>query len=135
MNLRATSDFRPGNFAKLEALIVPRIIKAIGNGTAAVATEAEAIVPVDTGELRGSIGTTVAWEGQQVNGSVQATAPHSAYVEFGTGIAGASSAGAGQGITYSPTWPGMPAQPYLRPALDTGRPAILSAFRDEGFEV
>lgn len=135
MNIRATSDFRPGSFAKLEALIVPRIIKAVGSGAAAVATEAKVLVPVDTGELQASIGTTVAWEGQQVNGTVQAVAPHASYVEFGTGIAGAASSGAGSGIAYSPTWKGMPAQPYMRPALDTGRPAILSAFRDEGFEV
>jgi hypothetical protein len=65
---------------------------------------------------------------------VQATSPHAAYVEFGTGQRGAASAGAGNG-PYSETWPGMPAQPYLRPALDTARPAILGAFARRGFRV
>jgi hypothetical protein len=87
---------------------------------------------VDTGELQASIGTATNWEGQRVTGSVSASAKHAAYVEFGTGIRGAASPGAGPG-PYSPTWPGMIAQPYLRPSIDSSHDAILGAFKDEGF--
>ena len=132
MNIRASSSFRPGNLAAFEAKLVPRIIAAVGKGTGIVADEARAIVPVDTGELQASIGTVTTWEGQRVTGSVQAKAPHAGYVEFGTGIRGAASTGAGP-FPYSPTWPGMPAKPYLRPAIDMSHGAILEAFKDEGF--
>lgn len=133
MNIRASAQFSPGNFAKLESLIVPKIIAAEQKATAEVLTEALAIVPRDTGELASSGQTEVAWEGQQVTGSVTFTAPHAAYVEFGTGIRGAASPGAGP-VDYSPTWPGMPAQPYLRPALDTAKPAIIDAYVEQGFK-
>lgn len=115
--------------------IVPQLVDAVTEACAAVADEAEAIVPVDTGELKSSIGIgTVSLEGTTVQGTVQATAPYAAYVEFGTGVRGAASPGAGEG-PYSESWPGMPAQPYLRPALDTARPAILEAFAKRGFRV
>jgi hypothetical protein len=54
---------------------------------------------------------------------------HAAYVEYGTGIRGAESAGAGP-YPYSPTWAGMPAQPYLRPALDIAKDEVRQAFKD-----
>jgi HK97 gp10 family phage protein len=77
---------------------------------------AQSIVPVDTGELRDS-GQVV------VNGThaaVEFTAGHAIYVEYGTGRRGAASPGAGPG-PYNPNWPGMRAQPYLRPAFDQQR--------------
>lgn len=115
--------------------VVPRLAKAIEQSQAVVADEARAIVPVDTGELQSSIGTgPVELVGSTVSGTVEATAGHAAYVEFGTGQRGAASAGAGAG-PYSPSWPGMPAQPYMRPALDTARPAILGAFAAQGFKI
>jgi HK97 gp10 family phage protein len=132
VNIRASSNFKPGNLAAFEAKLVPRLISAVGKGTGIVADEARAICPVDTGELQASIGATVAWVGQQVTGAVAATAKHAAYVEFGTGVRGSAAAGAGP-YPYSPAWPGMPAKPYLRPAIDTSHAAILDAFREEGF--
>ena len=132
MNIRASSTFKPGNLSAFEAALVPRIIAAVGKGTDVVANEARAICPVDTGELQASIGATVAWVGQQVTGAVAATAKHAAYVEFGTGVKGSGSPGAGP-YPYDPEWPGMPAQPYMRPALDHSHGAIVQAVRDEGF--
>ena len=32
-------------------------------------------------------------------------------------------------------WVGHEAQPYMRPALDTARPAILEAFAKRGFKI
>lgn len=115
--------------------VVPALVGAVTEAAEAVAEEAQAIVPVDTGELRDSIGIgPVALIGNAVQGSVQATSPHAAYVEFGTGQRGAASAGAGAG-PYSESWPGMPAQPYLRPALDSALPVIYLAFHKRGFKV
>ena len=59
---------------------------------AAIAERAVEFVPVDTGELRGSISQQKRGEGW----AVVASAPHAAYVEYGTSK--------------------MAAQPYLRPA-------------------
>lgn len=134
MNFRATSTFKPVDIARIMQRVVPAAVAAITEGAEAVAAEAQTIVPVDTGELRDSIGVgPVALVGNEVQGSIEATAPYAAYVEFGTGQRGAASPGAGAG-PYSDTWPGMTAQPYLRPALDTARPAILDAFVKRGFK-
>jgi HK97 gp10 family phage protein len=89
---------------------------------------AEAIVPVDTGQLQESGSTGVEWQGKAVVGYVQFNAPYAAYVEFGTGIRGAASPGAGP-YEYTMSWPGMRAQPYLRPALDSSRGDVLDAIR------
>jgi HK97 gp10 family phage protein len=74
---------------------------------------AQGLVPVRTGQLKDSGHV-------ETNGPTAAVvfdSPHAAFVEFGTGIRGAASPGAGD-VEYSSTWPGMAAQPYLRPAYD-----------------
>jgi HK97 gp10 family phage protein len=135
MNFKAQSTFTPVDISRAMQTIVPKLVIATQQGAEAVASEAQAIVPVDTGELRDSIGVgPVELVGQSVRGYVEATSAHAAFVEFGTGQRGAASAGAGDG-PYSPSWPGMPAQPYMRPALDIGRPAILAAYERQGFKV
>ena len=135
MNFKATSTFTPVAISRAMQSVVPRIVAAVEESQGAVASEAQAIVPVDTGELQSSIGPgPVELVGSVVRGTVEANAPYAAYVEYGTGQRGAASAGAGAG-PYSPNWPGMPAQPYMRPALDTARPAILDAFAKQGFKV
>lgn len=135
MNFKAESRFVPVDLVKLQSLIVPKLVAAVTEGAEAVSTEAQAIVPVDTGQLRDSIGVgTVELVGTTVQATVEATAPHAAFVEFGTGIRGASSAGAGAG-PYSETWPGMTAIPFMRPALDTARGDILAAYEKQGLKV
>lgn len=115
--------------------LVPRIVNAIEESQEAVVSEAQTICPVDTGELVASIATgPIEVKGTVVTGTVEATAPYAAYVEWGTGIRGAASLGAGPG-PYSPSWPGMASQPYMRPALDTAQPAIRAAFAKQGFKV
>jgi HK97 gp10 family phage protein len=85
--------------------------------------EAQAIVPVRTGALRDSIGWSVADEDPIIVGTVSATMPYAGYVEWGTGRRGAESPGHGP-YPYTMTWPGMVAQPYMRPAVDTARGEI-----------
>ena len=128
VNLRATSSFRAGDFARLEQLLVPRLLDGIRAATMATLGAAEAIVPVDTGQLQESGSTGVEWQGRAVVGFVQFTAPWAAFVEFGTGARGAASPGAGP-YEYTMSWPGMRAQPYLRPALDSSRGDVLDAIR------
>ncbi len=88
---------------------------------------AQGYVPVDTGNLRESITVSVEETGSTVVGRVSTDVEYAAYVEYGTGMRGMESAGAGAG-PYNPNWPGMPAQPYMRPALDEARGAIKEIF-------
>ena len=135
MNFRAESTFKPVDLSRIMQRIVPALVEAVTDGCTAVVGEAQAIVPVDTGELKDSIHTaSVELVGNAVRGNVVADAPHAGFVEFGTGQRGAASPGAGP-YPYSPSWPGQMAQPYMRPALDTARPAITAAFAKRGFQV
>lgn len=129
IRLTATATFTPGDIPGVVSRIVPQLAGAVNAGTQAVYEESQVLVPVDTGELKAS-GHVVEAEddGQAVSGQVVYDAEHAAFLEFGTGIRGAASAGAGADVSYSPTWPGMAAQPYARPGLDSARPAILDAF-------
>lgn len=147
MNIRASADFKPGNYAAFEAQIVPRIIAATRAATAAVAVEARALCPVDSGELQGSIGTEVVLSRQEVDGAIFAAAPYAAFVEYGTGLVGeAAPHGAlpTQGVPYTgnwvydykrQNWRGMPAHPFLRPAVDGSFGVIMDSYRAQGFVV
>ncbi len=121
-NIRATATFTPrGNVGQfISSVIAPANLAALADVAAIVLLEAQAIVPVDTGELRDSGHVDVRETAASAVADVIFDAGHAAYVEYGTGIAGASSPGAGP-YPYSATWPGMRAQPYLRPALDNMR--------------
>lgn len=134
MNFRANSTFRAGSFSALEARIVPRAIAAVTNGTDAVFQLSQEFVAVDTGELKDSGTQEVTWVGTVVRGTIYYSSEHAGYVEFGTGIRGSGSPGAGAG-PYNLDWPGMVAQPYIRPAIDAGRAKIISSFADQGFKV
>lgn len=92
-----------------------------------IAEEAVNTVAVDKGDLRDSIEA----EQAQVNGNivealVTAGTDHAFFVEYGTGIRGANTDPSGN-VHRDPNWPGMAAQPYVRPALDTKRSDVLAA--------
>jgi HK97 gp10 family phage protein len=129
MNFRAQSTFKAGDFSRLEALLVPKLLAGAQAAADIVYEESQVLVPVDTGELHDTADTSVEWTGKTVQGYVVYPAPYAAYVEFGTGRRGAASAGAGP-YPYSESWAGMVAQPYLRPALDTTRGQVLAAFKE-----
>ncbi len=133
MKLHATSTYTPRSTAGqfIETNVTPGVIAAVEASDQLVLQESQMLVPVDTGELKAS-GSVLPVEstGKTVSGGVVYTAGHAGYVEYGTGIRGASSPGAGP-YPYSSTWAGMPAQPYLRPALDTAREAIRGLFRSQ----
>lgn len=129
MNLRANSTVKFADFARLEEIIVPKLLAAADTGAKAVYDESQIQVPVDTGELKQSGSYRTSWEGKRVSGFVEYDAAHAAFVEFGTGSRGASSTGSGP-FPYTLSWNGQPAQPYLRTALDQCKDKIIAGFTD-----
>ncbi len=92
MNFRASSRFRFIDPVTLANRYIPVLSKAVHEGCVAVAIEAKALCPVDTGELEASIHTSaVEFYGGMLTGSVIADAPHSQFVEFGTGLRGSGT--------------------------------------------
>lgn len=124
-SLNAHAQFTPrssaGQFVKVAVL--PSIVAAMQRITDAVVTEAKALCPVDTGDLQDSIEGAITVTEKTVVASISAGMDYAGYVEFGTGIRGAESPGAGP-YPYNPTWPGMVAQPYMRPAIDSVKDTI-----------
>lgn len=129
MNFRAQSTFSGLNLAVAQAAFEQAARLSVEQGAEIVLEEAEAIVPVDTGDLRNAGHVEILAAGAQPSAAVVFDSDHAAFVEYGTGIRGAASAGAGDG-PYDPNWPGMTAQPFLRPSLDSSRSAIVEVFRD-----
>ncbi len=145
MNIRANATFKAGDFARLESLLVPRLIAAVDAATELVLGASQQLVPVDTGDLVSSGGREVQWKGQKVTGSVSYTSAHASFVEFGTGLIGSGTypyplPESGVPITGSwiydykhQNWKGHIAQPYLRPALDLSHDGIIAGFLGRGF--
>lgn len=128
MNLRASSTFRAGDFTRLEALLVPKLIAGATTGANAVLAISQERVPVDTGYLRDSGGTSVEWTGHKVVGYISYGAYYAAYVEFGIRQRGAAGEWAGP-YSYS-EGTGFAGFGYMRGALDQGRGQVLTAFRE-----
>lgn len=130
MKLTSHSVYQPREGGRF---VTAKVVEGIRNGiqewTGNVLDTARQLVPVDTGELKESGRVTVAETGKTVAAAVSFDADHAMFVEFGTGVRGAASAGAGDG-PYSTTWKGMPAQPYLRPAFEEHRNAAQSMTRE-----
>jgi len=115
---------------------VSRVAAGAANGVNAslklIYDRSQELVKVKTGELKSSGKIIEASEKDgKSTGSVVYTAAHAGYNEFGTGIRGSSSAGASDRVTYSPTWPGMAASPFMRPAADESRQAIKAQMRQD----
>lgn len=132
MSLRATATFRPrdgfGRF--VDTVIGPAVQMAVQESCDLIESRAKGYCPVDTGALQGSITSEVEQLPATIRGTVAPHMDYAAYVEYGTGQRGAASAGAGAG-PYNPHWPGMAAQPYMRPALDESRDDVRAIFADD----
>ena len=128
MDFRAQSSFSGLNLAVAQAAFEQAARLSVEQGAEAVLETAEAIVAVDTGALResGHVELVVS-SGPRPGAAVVFDEPYAAYLEYGTGERGAASEGAGPG-PYTPGWPGMASQPYLRPSLDIERPHIVEIF-------
>ena len=133
MGLSASASYQStGAASSIVARVAAAAAQGVANWAQSVLTDALQIVPVDTGQLRDSGHLETASDGEGVAVQVVFDAPYAVYVEFGSGIRGAESAGAGPG-PYSPTWPGAAAQPFVRPAADAHRddaqPTVADAIR------
>lgn len=138
----ASVKFTRGNLDGLLAKVGTGLYDGVSQAAKAIEDEAKQLCPVDTGALQASIDTEITRGIQNmvaggslsnsmfgVTARVAPHQPYAAYVEFGTGVRGQESAGAGPG-PYNPNWKGMRAQPYMRPALDHNRdsaPATIAA--------
>ena len=129
MGLSARAQFAPrGDLGRfVAARVTPGVVASVTAACTMIQQAAQGYCPVDTGALRESIAVSVEESGSTVVGKVSTDVEYAAYVEYGTGMRGMESAGAGEG-PYNPNWPGMPAQPYMRPALDEARGAIKEIF-------
>lgn len=119
MKFSAKATFRPRSSAGqfIQSYINPGVVASVEAVAQRIFDLSQDFVPVRSGELKASGKVVIDDSGKTAVGTVVYTAEHAPYVEFGTGIAGAASAGAGPG-PYRNDWPGMVAQPYLRPAMD-----------------
>jgi len=127
MNFRAKSTFRAGDFARLEAQLVPKLITGATAAAAAVLEISQSRVPVKTGRLKSSGSYSVTWSGQRVSGLITYSAPYSAFVEFGIRQRGAAGEWAGP-FSYS-EGTGFAGFGFMRGALDIGRQQTVYAFR------
>ena len=142
MGMQARATFKGADFSRLENIVRQKVYDAVTDGTVAVLEESRRSVPVDTGDLAKSGQHIVEYKGYySVVGYVSYDAPWAAFVELGTGIRGMGTypyalpqegvpfTGAWQYDFRNQGWIGHAAQPYLRPALDFARDAIMDAFK------
>lgn len=119
----STSTFTPCNISAILARIDAAVQQSGQVWANRVLASAQAYCPVRTGNLRASGGVVESQDGKRFTAAVVFTAPYAPYVEFGYGIRGAASPGAGPGPYGSR--PGAAAQPFLRPAWDEHRDAAI----------
>ena len=122
--------------------------KAVGRGIQTVRAEAVLLCPVDTGELRGSIMTTVEDDSEgNATGTVYTNKEYAPYVEFGTGPVGQSEHDGispdvsvqyrQKGWSYlndEGEWQytnGQPAQPFLYPALKNNEERVTKQIKED----
>lgn len=142
--LFATSSFTPGASPRqiLEVAIIAKIFGKVKAAQAVVVDHARSIAPKETGELVESISAREPVDTyQEIIGEVVAEAGHASFVEFGTGLKGAGTypyplpkegvpiTGAWVYDYKKQNWVGMPARPFMRPALDVSRAEVLAEFK------
>jgi HK97 gp10 family phage protein len=125
--ISAKAQFTPrgalGRF--IPAVITPAVVASVQAAVDSIQQTAQLYCPVDTGALRDSITTEVNETGSTVVGKVGPHMPYADYVEYGTGQRGDPSAP----YAHVEDKKGQVAQPYMRPALDESKGAILDLFK------
>jgi hypothetical protein len=136
----AVALFTPGDTRRaLDIYVQVSLFAKVRRAQQIVVDEAKSICPIRTGELAESIhAVEPEIADNQIVGRIVADAPHAAFVELGTGLRGAGTYPGPlpqQGVPITGSWvydyrnqgwPGMPSQPYMRPALDLARSAVLA---------
>lgn len=93
--------------------------KGLERGAKKIQKNAKYLAPVKTGQLRNSIKTKSQTTQDGAKAQVYTNLEYAPYVEFGTGVRGASShveKPEETDIHYNARWMGQRAQPYLTPA-------------------
>lgn len=110
--------------------------KAVAKGVELAAKkvqgDAKDLTPVDTGQLRNSINTSVEEKDNMIIGKVFTNVEQAAYVEFGTGQRGKASnieSKKEMDISYREDWAGMAAQPYMYPAIKQNQEYIKDTIK------
>lgn len=108
--------------------------RGIHKATIKVQGDAKGLAPVgETGDLRNSIKAQVTEERGKVIGEISTNLEYAPYVEFGTGQRGQASPAPPKydgELDYRKDWKGMPAQPFMYPAVAQNKeivPSIISA--------
>ena len=112
------------------------LTQAMGQACALVEGRAKQLAPKGTGELRRSITSRVDNEDGNIVGVVFTPLEYAPYVEFGTGLF--AEEGGRKDVPWhykddEGNWhstSGMKPQPYLRPALDENREAIMRILKE-----
>jgi HK97 gp10 family phage protein len=124
--ISARAQFRPrsstGQF--INANIQPATVASVQASLDLIEQTAKGYCPVDTGALRESISSEISTRGKTVVGKVGPHMFYADFVEYGTGRRGDPSAP----YPHVMSWPGMDAKPYMRPAFDESKGAILDLF-------
>ena len=108
--------------------------KGVAKATKLVQGDAKELCPVDEGQLRNSITAEVEETPRKIVGKVGSNVEYAPYVEFGTGQKGEASPSppkSDQDIRYRQDWSGMPAQPYLYPALKQNEDRVKDIVKEE----
>jgi HK97 gp10 family phage protein len=141
--LMATATFQPKDPRRfVDVVVLVQMFGKVRRAQAIIADHARSIVTVVSGELQGSIHATEPHDDfKQIIGEVVASATYAGFVEFGTGLRGIGTYPGPlptSGVPYTgawvydfrkQNWRGMPAQPFMRPALDMARMEVLEEFR------
>ena len=121
--------------------------KAVGKAAQRVRAEAVLLCPVDKGELRQSIKTSVEASGYEVTGTTYTNKEYASYVEFGTGPMGQENH-SGISTEITPTYSaqgwsykddngewiytnGQAAQPFMYPALKNNESRVKKIIKEE----
>lgn len=107
--------------------------KSIRKNINFVKGEAKTLCPVDTGELRNSINSKVEKDSSGIAATVSTNLEYAAYQEFGTGQRGESSGPPKYdgSLSYRQDWKGIPAQPFIYPALKNNEDRILEDIKGD----
>lgn len=95
---------------------------------------AKDLAPDDTGDLRQSIRKETKRYRDKIVAKVYTNSDHAAYMEFGTGQEGAASPSPPKypgELNYRADWVGVPAQPYLYPALKNNEEKIVNNIKED----
>jgi len=126
--IKATAQWTPRNNLGqfVSSKVSPAVTASVQAACDAIEQSAKGYCAVRTGALRDSITTTISQGDSSCRGTVGPTMPYADYVEYGTGRRGSPAP-----YPHNPDWPGMVAQPYMRPAIDENRGGLIDLFRNQ----